>query len=47
MSCHTVELKHMAPHIQEEWKGELAILVMGPEEGLRKTVSKCRDAVFD
>jgi len=32
--------------MQEEWKGELAILGMGPGEGLRKTISKCRDAVF-
>lgn len=47
MSCQTVELKHMAPPMEEEWKGELAVLVVGPEEGLRKTISKSSDAVFD
>jgi hypothetical protein len=33
--------------MEEEWKGELAILVMGPEKGLRETISKCSDALFD
>jgi hypothetical protein len=33
--------------MEEEWKGELAVLVVGPEEGLRKTISKSSDAVFD
>jgi hypothetical protein len=36
MSCQTVELKHVTAPMEEEWKGELVILVMGPEEGLRK-----------
>ena len=47
MNCHTVELIHVAPPVEEECKGELAVLVMGHEEGLRKTISKCSDAMFD
>jgi hypothetical protein len=47
MSCQTVELKHVAPPMEEELKGELAILVVGPEEELRKTISKCRDSMFN
>jgi hypothetical protein len=47
VSCQIVEIKHVPPLLEEEWKGELAILVMEPAEGLRKPVSKFRDAVFD
>jgi len=47
MNCQPVELKHVAPTMEEEWEGELAVLVMGLQEGLRKTMPKCSDAVFD
>jgi hypothetical protein len=47
VSCQVVEIKHVPLPLEEEWKGELTILVMEPAEGLRKTISKFRDAVFD
>jgi hypothetical protein len=47
VGCQNIELKHVAPSAEEDWKDELAIVGIGLEEILRKTISKCCDALID